>query len=650
VNEPLAEQDPQSLVGNVVADRYQVDQLLGAGAMGRVYRARHVHMQKQVALKVLHHATSENAEIVTRFEREAVAAGRINHPNVAGATDFGRLADGSFYLVLEYVEGQSLGALLDDVGALSVPRALAITEQILSALSAAHRADIVHRDLKPDNVMLLASEQQGPASTGPRPSADFVKVLDFGLAKLQRTDPADTQLTMAGAIYGTPQYMSPEQAAGAEVDHRADLYAVGVMLFEMLAGRPPFEAEQMMPLLIKHMTEDPPPLSDSVPRGVRRIVSRLLEKKPEQRFQSADEVLLALSEAAPPPTAGPKSSPALDLTRLPSMPQVLGQIDRIKTKMMAASRPTLKALSREVDVRGHRVPLWLPLGIFVATALGALLVVVLSSSETDGGKVKASVRVVGTVDDEDAAPEAAAPSKTVDAKLMGVIEAAKVGSDPALYALEQRKDEERSDVEWMALAQAYLMRRDVEPALRAFGRALDENPKHQADKAILGALRYLADDERYAKAVLRFVTERLPSISADFLFDVWSKTSQKTVATEEAKRLLDTSSVKSNYSEALRLAFAIRGAEGCARQSPLLPEIITRGDERSLSRLREMRKDPDCAKAAGKNLDEAITQAALRKAPRFPVLRRWRWKGAGDPAPAPESSGDGEQKKKFILF
>src|SRR5690606_4134911 len=317
VTELLAEQDPQSLVGSVVADRYQVDQLLGAGAMGRVYRARHVHMQKQVALKVLHRDTSENAEIVTRFEREAVAAGRINHPNVAGATDFGRLADGAFYLVLEYVQGRSLGALLREVGALPLPRALGIITQILSALSAAHRADIVHRDLKPDNVMLLASDVAPPSALGGPATEDVVKVLDFGLAKLQRTDPADTQLTMAGAIYGTPQYMSPEQAAGAEVDHRADLYAVGVMLFEMLAGEPPFRAEQMMPLLIKHMTEDPPPLPDSVPRPVRRIVSRLLEKKPELRFQSADEVLVALAEAMPAPGA-PKSAPAIDLGRLPS--------------------------------------------------------------------------------------------------------------------------------------------------------------------------------------------------------------------------------------------------------------------------------------------------------------------------------------------
>jgi serine/threonine protein kinase len=653
VIEPLPEQDPQSLVGNVVAERYQVDQLLGAGAMGRVYRARHVHMQKQVALKVLHRDTSENAEIVTRFEREAVAAGRINHPNVAGATDFGRLADGSFYLVLEYVQGQSLGALLDEAGALPVPRALGIATQILAALSAAHRADIVHRDLKPDNVMLLDTSEQPPASSlqGATSPADFVKVLDFGLAKLQRTDPADTQLTMAGAIYGTPQYMSPEQAAGAEVDQRADLYAVGVMLFEMLAGQPPFQAEQMMPLLIKHMTEEPPPLPDSVPRSVRRIVTRLLEKEPGRRFQTADDVLVALNEAAPPqPGVAQKSSPALDLSRLPSMPEVKNQLDRIRTKTMSASRPALRYLSREVEIKGHFVPLWLPAGIVAATLLGALVVITLSTGG-DEAKMHAMAKPASPVDDE-AEPPTSAPSKTVDAKLMAVIEAAKVGSDPALYALENREDAARSDVEWMALTQAYLMRKEVDKGLRAFGFALVENKEHRADKAIIGALRYLADDERYAKAILVFVAERLPDVSADFLFDVWSKTSAKTTATEEAKRLLDSSGVKSNYSEALRLAFDIRDAEDCDDQMDLLPKIIMRGDDRTLSRLRDMRKDPACAKAAGKNLDEAINQAGMRKAPRFPILRRWRWKGGGAPPPSGEGSGEGEgeSKKKFPFF
>src|SRR5688572_19605659 len=167
--------------------------------MGVVYRAEHVHMKKAVAVKILHQHMTTMPEVVARFEREAVAAGRIEHPNVAGATDFGRLDDGSFYLVLEYIEGRSLSSLLGEGGALPTVRALAITRQIAEGLAAAHGAGIIHRDLKPENVMLV--ERDG--------ISDWVKVLDFGIAKVPIEDAQ--KLTQIGTIFGTPQYMSPEQ-------------------------------------------------------------------------------------------------------------------------------------------------------------------------------------------------------------------------------------------------------------------------------------------------------------------------------------------------------------------------------------------------------------------------------------------------------
>src|SRR5580698_8149923 len=230
--------------GTIIAERYRVESLLGEGGMGKVYSAEHVHMRKQVAIKVLHPEMSTTPEVVARFEREAVAAGKIAHPNVAAATDFGRLEDRSFFLVLEYVAGVDLRAVLRR-GAVSPERAVHILRQITSAVGQAHAAGIVHRVLKPENIMLV--EREG--------DPDFVKVLDFGIAKvpvgeLTNEEPAASAasgapkiLTQLGMVYGTPEYMAPEQALGQPVDARADLYAVGVMMFEMITGGRPFDHE-----------------------------------------------------------------------------------------------------------------------------------------------------------------------------------------------------------------------------------------------------------------------------------------------------------------------------------------------------------------------------------------------------------------------
>ena len=462
------------------------------------------------------------------------------------------------------------------------------------------------------------------------PLRDLVKVLDFGLAKLASEDVADTQLTQAGAIYGTPQYMSPEQASGGEVDLRADLYAAGVILYEMLAGKPPFEAEQIMPLLIKHMTEPPPPLPEHVPDAIRRVVLRLLAKNPVERFASADEVLVALTECSAQHLSGDSTHSALEAFR--------GVRDR-----------AWPVLTRTIGVRGVAVPVW----VFLSVFLGFLLVIgsfALRSGRP--GAVPEAAHVESSARAE--APSAAlrTEQEAVDPELNKVIEAAKLGSDPALYALEHRAESDRSDVEWMALSQAYLMRRKVDEALSAYGHALEKNAAHASDMGTLGALRFLVDDENFSQKIIEFVAKRLPDVAADFLFDVWSKTSAKTRSTELAKAELDSPNVRAHQSEALELAFAIRAAEDCSAQSALLPKLVLRGDERAVPRLREIKHDAACSKQAGKVLDEALTQASLRKAPRFPLLRRWRWKVGSGAQPSETTGGDEkpEKRKKFILF
>jgi eukaryotic-like serine/threonine-protein kinase len=301
-----AASEPGLAAESVVAGRYRILGHLGSGGMGAVYRAEHIHMRKTVALKVLHRELSRVNEVVARFEREAIAAGQIEHPNVVAASDFGKLEDGSFYLVLEFVDGQSLRSLIDK-GPLPHVRALEIARQTALALRAAHGLEIVHRDLKPDNVMLMP----GPGG------GDRVKVLDFGIARVTVPGSAAdaTNLTRVGAIMGTVAYMSPEQATGQEVDGRTDLYALGVMLYEMIAGRPPFEAELPTQVLARQLVEAPPPLPADTPPALTSLVFDLMEKRPENRPESAEVVLERIGALIVTPS-GRVGPPPLDRRRL----------------------------------------------------------------------------------------------------------------------------------------------------------------------------------------------------------------------------------------------------------------------------------------------------------------------------------------------
>ena len=287
---PRAERlDTDSRVGTVLAERYRIDSLLGEGGMGRVYAAEHVLMRKRLAVKVLHRELTTVPEVVARFEREAMAAANIDHPNVAAATDFGKLVDGAVFLVLEYVQGRNLR---DEIaaGPLPLERALHIGRQIASALASAHALDIVHRDLKPENVMLVEKAAD----------PDFVKVLDFGIAKVPIGETQDGSsgkpITKVGMVFGTPEYMAPEQALGQAVDGRADLYALGVILYEMLAGIRPFSSKSQVGILGQQLSKPPPRFAErapgiAIPPQVEQLTLKLLAKEAGDRFQSAEETV-----------------------------------------------------------------------------------------------------------------------------------------------------------------------------------------------------------------------------------------------------------------------------------------------------------------------------------------------------------------------
>jgi serine/threonine protein kinase len=271
-----------ALLGVVVDGRYRVEQRIGEGGMGVVYRATHTALNKTIALKVLRGEMAKDAEVVQRFMQEAQSATSIGHENIIDISDFGRLTDGTVYFVMEYLNGTALNGLIKRGGSIPVAQAVSILKQIASALGAAHQRGIVHRDLKPDNIYLVKRGEE----------ENFVKVLDFGIAKVGG---ASNKLTRTGMVFGTPHYMSPEQAAGQSVDARTDIYALGVIMYEMFTGRVPFDADTFMAVLTKHMFEKPGPMTSPHAErqlgALEQITLRALEKKPENRYQTMHELI-----------------------------------------------------------------------------------------------------------------------------------------------------------------------------------------------------------------------------------------------------------------------------------------------------------------------------------------------------------------------
>src|SRR5712692_5834862 len=302
-----------SQLGKVLDGKYRLDAFLSHGGRGSVYRATHVMLGKTVAVKLINPELLTSPEIVRRFQREARAATALHHPNLVAVYDLGQTSDGTLYIAMEFVNGPSLKAVIASGGPVAPTRTIALLRQIGSALSFAHRNNIIHRDLKPHNIMLATSEG----------GLEVPKLVDFGIAK---TFDEATQLTMTGFALGTPQYMAPEQAEGRPVDARSDLYSMGVILYEMLAGEVPFNDASAPAILIKHIKEAPVAPSQknprvAIPAELEVIALRCLEKDPARRFQSADEFLAAIDSAA---TSIPGAAAAMQATlliaRTPAVP------------------------------------------------------------------------------------------------------------------------------------------------------------------------------------------------------------------------------------------------------------------------------------------------------------------------------------------
>jgi predicted Ser/Thr protein kinase len=358
------EADP--LLGKLIDGRYLVEVVLGEGGMGSVYRVRHRALDKCFALKVMRADFARQGDLAARFIQEARAAAAIGHQNIVQITDFGQLPSGAPYFVMELLEGEPLARMIRRGGPLPAGRAVRILQQAASALAAAHKAGVIHRDLKPDNIHV-----------GPK---DMVKILDFGVAKMAGAG----RLTRTGMVFGTPHYMSPEQASGGDVDHRADIYALGIIMYEMFTGRVPFEADSYMGVLTKHMymVPEPPSRVSAAARelgALEDVTLRCLEKKPEARFRSMDELVLEIESVV---HFRDDDDMEIRPSALPSKPRV--RVVQLADELEPPGRDELKALRPEGI---PALPAWV---IGVGIAAGVFLAMATVYGLTRGPKTRAS--------------------------------------------------------------------------------------------------------------------------------------------------------------------------------------------------------------------------------------------------------------------
>ncbi len=279
-----------ALIGKTIDGKYLIQNVLGEGGMAVVYKANHVQMERTVVIKVMQGWLLSNKNSIERFERECKLTAKLNHPNIVSVYDVGSIGGKEPYLVMEYIKGEALADKIHSQGALPYATTGNIIVQMCRGLQEAHSMGIIHRDLKPDNVLLQHKSD--------RP--DWVKIVDFGISNLVH---GSKRLTKTGRMVGTPEYIAPEQLKDRPIDIRTDLYAIGIMMFEMLTGKVPFEGESAESILMKHLLEDAPPISSVRPdilevgNPFEPIISKLLKKEPDDRYQTATELRLDVEQA-----------------------------------------------------------------------------------------------------------------------------------------------------------------------------------------------------------------------------------------------------------------------------------------------------------------------------------------------------------------
>ena len=595
--------DGASRLGQVISGRYKIRELLGEGGMGAVYLAEHTHMRKRVALKLLHAEMKDNQEVLERFQREAQAASRIDHPNVAAATDFGATEDGGFFLVLEYVDGTSLRTGISQ-GRMTVVRAVHIARQIASALERAHDAGVVHRDLKPENVMLVRREDD----------TDFVKVLDFGIAKVEGVgrESGKQPLTKLGTLLGTPEYMAPEQALGEMVGPSADLYALGLIFYEMLTGKHPFDASDRMAVLSMHIVAPIPPMNErtpgiDVPAPIEATVKKLLEKEPKNRHDNARALIEALDAACreaniSTSTPAPPYSSRESLPRVPvSQPNVDAfaktsygtpaepNAALVRAKAHAASiaekaKPIVaNAIAKADDLRKTK-----PRVFFGALGGVAVLLIFLVAVGRCGGEdgKKATTTKPATSSAKPPPPKPSPPSKSApDDRL-------RAASEQGIAALVELKKQYPEDPQIpKQLALAYHEEKKTADALRAVAAAVNLDPQ-SIDDALIGVVVTATTSRENSEDAFALLEGPLGERGIDALVELTTKGTP--MVRQRATKALAKPEVRAKASKATAIYIDFRRAQNCPARRDLLDRVKVEADARLLPTLKQMRQTGGC--------------------------------------------------------
>ncbi|HET6283582.1 MAG TPA: protein kinase [Polyangia bacterium] len=537
------------LIGAVVGDRYRIVSRIGVGGMGAVYRAEHTMMRRDLAVKVLLSELGGQQEFARRFEREAESASRLTHPNIINVTDFGRAPNGSLFLAMEFLAGESLSSLISQ-GPLPRDRALAIVRQMLRGLDHAHGAGVVHRDLKPDNIMLVERDGQ----------SDVVKILDFGIAKVTEPTSGHTALTQAGVIFGTPEYLSPEQALGEPVDARADVYATGVILYEMLAGRRPFESEDKVKIISMHLAHAPPRIREinptvDIPPALEQVVLQALEKHREHRFASATAFLQALDES--------------ELGAEPQLPLEIG-----------ATIPHLTALPlgrMRALVNRHRRG-----SVAAAVAVGAICL------GLGVFAVRASRSGNAALRGQPAQP--VAPTPEVASRLKKVETLLEAGNTVgARLSLERDLGERPRDarIRYMLGRVAFAENRHGE-ALADYREAIQLDAGFRGDAVLLDHLETALAEPRYADAALDLAVDRIGAPAVKLLEKVANESSDATRRLRAASALDDMG--QGDRVDRVSLAMLqLKKASSCEERKVYVEKLRDLGDARALPALKSLR-------------------------------------------------------------